>query len=89
VEMRDPAPAAAQHAFVDALRYFSIGVSWGGYESLALPVGETYRDAPHIRRSMGIGDEMYRLSIGLEAVEDLIEDLERGFAARAAVLSGS
>jgi len=52
-------------------------------------VGETYRDAPHIRRSMGIGDEMYRLSIGLEAVEDLIEDLERGFAARAAVLSGS
>lgn len=84
--LREPAPAVAQHAFVDALNYFSIGVSWGGYESLALPSGESYRDAPHIRRSMEIEEEMYRLSIGLEDVDDLIADLERGFAARATAI---
>jgi cystathionine beta-lyase len=85
-ELNPPAPAAAQQAFVDALRYFSIGVSWGGYESLAMPIGDSYRSAPHIRQSMGITDEMYRISVGLESVDDLRADLERGFAARARVL---
>jgi cystathionine beta-lyase len=61
-------------------------VSWGGYESLALTVSESYKDAPDIRRSMGIEGEMYRVSIGLEDVGDLIADLERGFAARAAAM---
>ncbi len=84
--LHDPAPAAAQYAFVDALEYCSIGVSWGGYESLLLPVGDGYRDAPRIRQSMGIEDEMYRLSVGLESYEDLIADLEGGFAARATAL---
>ena len=37
--MKDPAPAEAQYAFVDALKYFGKGVSWGGYESLLLPTG--------------------------------------------------
>ncbi len=83
VSMRPAAPTAAQHAFVDALAYFSIGVSWGGYESLLLPISEAYRQAPHVRQSLGIEDEMYRISVGLENVEDLIADLERGFAARA------
>ncbi len=84
--MHPAAPTAAHYAFIDALEYFSIGVSWGGYESLALPAGESYKDAPDIRRGMGIGDEMYRISIGLEDVNDLIADLERGFAARAAAI---
>lgn len=84
--LNDPAPVAAQYAFVDALEYFSIGVSWGGYESLLLPVGESYRDLPRVRQSMGIEDEMYRLSVGLESYEDLVADLEGGFAARAAAL---
>jgi cystathionine beta-lyase/cystathionine gamma-synthase len=35
---------------------------------------------------MGYDDEMYRVSVGLESFEDLIADLENGFAARAAVL---
>lgn len=81
------APEAAQFAFVDALKYFSIGVSWGGYESLLLPVGESYRQVPIVRKSMGIEDEMYRVSVGLESLEDLIADLEGGFAARAAHLA--
>jgi cysteine-S-conjugate beta-lyase len=83
-------PAAsheAQYALVNALKYFSIGVSWGGYESLILPVGESYRQVPTVRKSMGVEDEMYRVSIGLESVEDLLADLEGGFAARAAVIN--
>jgi cystathionine beta-lyase len=87
VSMAPAAPLAAQHAFVNALAYFSIGVSWGGYESLMLPIGESYREAPRVRESMGIEDEMYRISVGLESVEDLIADLERGFAARAAAIA--
>jgi cystathionine beta-lyase len=86
--LHPPAPDTAQHAFVDALSYFSIGVSWGGYESLLLPIGESYRQAPRVRQSMGIEDEMYRVSVGLESVDDLIADLERGFAARAAAIAG-
>jgi cystathionine beta-lyase len=84
--LHPPALSAAQHAFVDALTYFSIGVSWGGYESLLLPIGESYRQAPRVRQSLGIEDEMYRVSVGLEHVDDLMADLERGFAARAAAI---
>lgn len=87
VSMHPAAPPEVQHAFVDALTYFTIGVSWGGYESLIMPVGESYRQAPAIRQSMGIEDEMYRISVGLENVEDLITDLEAGFRARAAMLT--
>lgn len=86
VVMHPPAPPVAQHAFVDTLTYFSIGVSWGGFESLILPIGDSYRHAPHIRRSLGLEDETYRICIGLENIEDLIADLERGFAARAAAM---
>lgn len=84
--LKDPAPVEAQYAFVDALKYFGKGVSWGGYESLCLPVGDGYRNMPKIRESMGIEDEMYRVSVGLESYEDLVADLENGFAARAAAL---
>jgi cystathionine beta-lyase len=73
--------AQAVVAMIDAMRHFGIGASWGGYESLILPTTGT------IRRSEGTGvfeGEMARLSIGLEATEDLIEDLERGLAALAA-----
>lgn len=55
-------------AFVDALRYFCIAVSWGGYESLAIPI---FAADPQT------GDKTWlvRLSIGLESVEDLKADL--------------
>jgi cystathionine beta-lyase len=59
----------------EALQLFGKGASWGGFESLALPTGGT------INRSAGTGDfggEMLRLHIGLEAVGDLVADLERG-----------
>lgn len=87
VSMQPSAPEAAQYAFINALTYFSIGVSWGGFESLMMPGGESYRQAPQIRQSMGIEDEMYRISVGLESVEDLIADLECGFKARASAIN--
>lgn len=69
-------------AFLDTLRLFAMGYSWGGYESLAVPFDCTpYRSAtPYNPGGRGV-----RLSIGLEAPEDLIADLEAGLAAMRAV----
>jgi len=60
---------AARDAFVDRLRLFGIGYSWGGYESLATPV-DPYRTV-----SKPPAPNLVRLHIGLEDADDLIEDL--------------
>ena len=59
--------------FVDALELFGIGYSWGGYESLVLPV-DPYRTVtePPARN-------LVRLHIGLEDADDLIADLAAAF----------
>jgi cystathionine beta-lyase len=72
---------ARAHAFLDALTFFGLGYSWGGYESLALQVNlsdRTICKAPE-------DGAVIRLQIGLEDVADLKKDLEAGFAAVAAV----
>ncbi|HEX9954361.1 MAG TPA: cystathionine beta-lyase [Allosphingosinicella sp.] len=68
---------AQRAALIDGLRHFGIGYSWGGYESLALPV-----DPERIRTARRWESEgpLVRLHIGLEDVEDLIEDLAGGLA---------
>ena len=63
--------------FVDGLRLFGIGASWGGFESLALPT------TGFLTRTAGTGEfggPMARLHIGLEDPADLIADLEQGLA---------
>ncbi|PZU11766.1 cystathionine beta-lyase [Sphingomonas sp.] len=66
---------AARTRFIDGLRHFGIGYSWGGYESLALPIDPSpIRTA---RRWTGEG-AFIRLHIGLEDADDLIADLEAG-----------
>ncbi len=73
----EPVPEPAIDAFLDALALFGLGYSWGGYESLALP---TY---PHKMRDVTRWNPAHptlRLYIGLEDVDDLIADLDRGFA---------
>jgi cystathionine beta-lyase len=76
-----PVPQKAVYAFLDTLELFGIGASWGGYESLAVP----FDCAPaRTATRWQPGGPTVRFHIGLEAVEDLIADLERGFAALAA-----
>ncbi len=84
-----PGTEAARRAFVDTLDLFLIGVSWGGYESLILPLTKTYRSQPDLRARRGLGDDIFRTSIGLEEPEDLIADLERGLAAWRQVMDGA
>ncbi|MDX1409976.1 MAG: PLP-dependent transferase, partial [Saprospiraceae bacterium] len=66
------------HAFIDSLRRFEIAVSWGGHESLVLPIAALYglagRDDPEVPWNV------VRLYIGLEDPNYLIEDLEQGLA---------
>ena len=63
--------------FVNALQIFGLGYSWGGYESLAVVVN--INDRTVARKDYG--GAIIRLQIGLENPEDLITDLNRGFAA--------
>ena len=73
-----PKPQHAVDALLDTLKLFGMGFSWGGFESLAIPFDCTpYRTATR----WAPGGPALRLHIGLENVEDLKADLERGFAA--------
>jgi cystathionine beta-lyase len=76
-----PVSEQAVHAFLDELRLFGMGASWGGFESLAIPF-----DCASIRTATrwAPAGPTVRIHIGLEDVDDLIGDLERGFAALAA-----
>lgn len=59
--------------FVDKLQLFGIGYSWGGYESVVLPVD------PHRTVSDPPAPNLVRLHIGLEDPDDLIADLAAAF----------
>jgi cysteine-S-conjugate beta-lyase len=76
-----PVPQKAVYAFLDALTLFGIGASWGGYESLAIPFDCT---PARTATRWAPGGPTVRFHIGLEAVDDLLADLKRGFAALAA-----
>src|SRR5271169_390557 len=71
-----PVSEAAVAAFLDSLELFGLGYSWGGYESLAVPFDcATYRTATRFAP----GGPTVRFSVGLEDIEDLKADLDRGF----------
>ena len=64
-------------ALIDGLAHFGIGYSWGGFESLALPVDPArYRTATNWQAE----GPLVRLQIGLEDPDDLIADLDAGLA---------
>jgi cystathionine beta-lyase len=70
-----PVGKEAVAAMLDGLELFGMGYSWGGYESLIIPVYPAkIRTASHWPAS----SICLRLHIGLESVEDLIADLSRG-----------
>ena len=71
-----PCAKSAVAAMLDHLELFGLGYSWGGFESLALPV--------HPRRvrtatSWTEPGPLLRFHAGLEDIDDLIRDLEAGF----------
>jgi O-succinylhomoserine sulfhydrylase len=69
-------------AFIDATRVFSITANLGDTKSTVThPATTTHgRLTPEQREQAGISDGLIRLAVGLEAVDDLRADLERGFA---------
>ncbi|KAB8185747.1 hypothetical protein FH608_047480 [Nonomuraea phyllanthi] len=60
-------------AFLDKLRHFRIGVSWGGFESLVNAPALSTEES--VRATMGIPVGLVRLSVGLEPADTLIKDL--------------
>ena len=73
IELEDE---AAARAFANALEYFKVGVSWGGHESLVLPLFAQ----PRIARAYGFPKGLVRIHFGLEPTELLLEDLERALS---------
>ncbi len=70
----DPKCSEAQtDRFIDSLKLFRIGYSWGGANSLAVP----YRIAQMRSRWDGAG-QLVRFNVGLEDVDDLMADLQQG-----------
>ncbi|WP_417458593.1 trans-sulfuration enzyme family protein [Kordiimonas sp.] len=59
--------------FLNALRIFHIGVSWGGFESLALSPNKGHNEADLVEAGVPAG--LVRISVGLEGAQALIDDL--------------
>jgi cystathionine gamma-lyase len=67
--------------FVESTRYFALAESLGGVESLIeLPALMTHASVPEKeRQQIGLADTLIRISVGIEHVDDLLEDLENAF----------
>ena len=72
-------PVAKQRidAMLDSMRLFGMGWSWGGFESLIIPI---YPDRTQTATRWNPGGPCLRLAIGLEDADDLIADLEQGLS---------
>lgn len=73
---------AAAKRFVDALRVINNAASLGGVESLvSLPILTSHRHAtPEELRAAGVTDATIRISVGIEAIEDLKADVDSALA---------
>jgi len=81
----------AVRAFVEGLRYFTLAESLGGVESLvAHPATMTHAAmTPEARAKAGISDGLLRLSVGIEATDDLLADIAAALARAEAVVADS
>jgi cystathionine beta-lyase/cystathionine gamma-synthase len=68
---------------LDRLQVMSLAESLGGVETLIChPASMTHASVPEaMRRELGLGDGMVRVSVGIEDAEDLLEDLTQGLDA--------
>ncbi|HEX8069680.1 MAG TPA: PLP-dependent aspartate aminotransferase family protein [Pyrinomonadaceae bacterium] len=82
VELRENTKAAA-FRFLDALGLCVRLTSLGDVETCVLhPMTASHRGlAPELRRALGIGDGLVRISVGIEAYADILEDIEQALDA--------
>jgi len=68
--------------FIEGTKLFALAESLGGVESLVgHPVTMTHASVPEaMRQAMGLGDDLVRLSVGIEDADDLIADLDQALA---------
>jgi cystathionine beta-lyase/cystathionine gamma-synthase len=68
---------------MSSTQIFTLAESLGGVESLiSHPVSMTHGSIPkEVRMKSGLNDSLIRLSVGIEDIEDLIEDLDNAFKA--------
>jgi len=62
-------------AMMDGMKYFGMGYSWGGFESLLIP---TWPERSRSATSWAPGGQTMRVHVGLEDPDDLIADLDAG-----------
>ena len=69
------------HTFMSSTRIFTLAESLGGVESLiSHPASMTHASIPeNVRKAAGLNDSLIRLSVGIEDVDDLIDDLQTAF----------
>ncbi|KAI0795635.1 pyridoxal phosphate-dependent transferase [Abortiporus biennis] len=81
--------ASEAEKFLTSTRLFTLAESLGGVESLAEhPAKMTHGSIPEAERALlGIGDNLIRLSVGVEEVEDLVADVEQALAAASGGIS--
>jgi cystathionine beta-lyase len=72
-----PVAKARIDAMLDGMQLFGMGWSWGGFESLIIPI---YPELSHTATKWDAGGPCLRVAIGLEDPVDLIADLAEGFA---------
>lgn len=72
-----PCPEKALAAFLDGLDLFGMGYSWGGFESLVIP---QYPKKMRTATEWNAEGQILRFHAGLEDIDDLVADLEAGFA---------
>ena len=72
-----PVDAACIARMLDGLRLFGLGWSWGGFESLVIP---TWPERSRTATTWDASAPTLRFAIGLEDPQDLIDDLDEGFA---------
>ncbi|KAL5712305.1 cysteine-S-conjugate beta-lyase [Ranunculus cassubicifolius] len=72
--------ALSKH-IVETTKYFSIAISFGSVKSLIVPCFMSHAAIPAaIRKSRGLTDDLVRISVGIEDVNDLIADLDNALA---------
>ena len=73
----NPVARERVNAMLNSFQLFGMGWSWGGFESLLIP---TWPDRARTVTRWNPGGPSLRVHIGLEDPQDLIEDLDAGFA---------